>query len=92
MTLENLIDLTSYERLFHYVFDDENIDQLFEVDSSLDLGVVAYKFSIGDVEYFNNVMMNGLVRMETNVPMNMAVNCIRLEPIYLYQHTGKKYE
>lgn len=89
----HLADLTSTRHLVNYVLHDDAITAMFRVaDPALKLEDVAAAFMNGDETLVGDWYLAGMLDATYPDDLDAAAMCIRVEPFYIYQLTGGKYE
>lgn len=98
MDLQNMVDVTHFGRLCDYLQDDNDpsTTALIEVfDERLDLVEVAERFVDDSKESTFQVTTwrkTGAIRVNPSIPRNMAVECIKLVPFFIFKNLKRKYE
>jgi hypothetical protein len=88
-----LADLTSARHLLNYVLHDDEITAMFRVtDPALKLEDVAAAFMNGDETLVGDWYLAGMLDDTYPDDLDAACMTIRVEPFYVYQLTGGKYE
>lgn len=97
--IAHLADITSTGKLLNYLFHDPTIQYMVDCES-LELADVSTVFMNDDQNQVEIWLSNAEIIIHTVgsivegsfVDPTMAVHCIRVDPFYIYKHTGKKYE
>lgn len=86
--INNLKNLTKLGTLQNYFRNDPEIEYLLLVDKKLSLTEVAGYFQDEDEMQVTKLMQDRLLTYQPLDNPRATVYSIRLNPVYLYQHTG----
>lgn len=95
--LDYLKDLTSVGRVYQYLSHDVNIAYALRAEEGIDIGSVAGHVVEGGTEsevFIHDLLNSKKLLYSPDLESDHAEACyvIRVEPILIYQKTGKLYE